>query len=262
MRIASFDIGLKTCSVCVEEYKIDPSLTPPPSKDRYIKKIMCATPPMETFVRSIAKCGRLLYLEKRELGDKKAFHAGFAFLNLYTWLAELDVHLKDCDMILIEQQMQTNPMALTLMHHLYAYLLIKFIHTGETKVCTTYGSTAASPEPHPVYTNNFTGEKTDSKPAIKLYQSKNKTRVLGAPLKIAEDDIKGTKLVSVTKYQRKKWSTEQASEILVARGDTVWHDYIFKLNKKKKDDLSDVIMQNLSYIVKRICNEEEDDTEE
>jgi len=230
MRIASFDIGLKTCSMCVEDYKVDNSISTPPEKDRYIKKLGQATETMVNFVNEIAQCGSLVWLEKRDLGDKAAYHAGYAFLNLYNWLHELDTHLKTCDLILIEQQMLTNNMALSLMNHLHAYLLIKY-----TKEASA-----------------------DNKVPVKLYQSKNKTRVLGAPLNVEEDDISGKKLKTTSKYDRKKWSTQRANEILLLRDDKVWHKYIFVDNKKKKDDLSDVIMQNLSYVVKSILKEDDE----
>jgi hypothetical protein len=86
---------------------------------------------------------------------------------------------------------------------------------------------------------------------IVLYPSKNKTRVIGAPLKVDKVGKDGvSKLVKVTKYQRKKWSTLYAQTILTNREDQTWLKYIFETNKAKKDDLSDVIMQALSYI----CN--------
>ena len=107
--------------------------------------------------------------------------------------------------------MRVNNMAIALMHHLHAYLLITY---------------------------------KDKK--VKLYPSKNKTRVLGAPLKV--EDVNG-KSKKVTKYQRKKWSTEQASKMLKDREDTEWWNHIFVTNKTKKDDLSDVLMQTLSYVI-------------
>jgi hypothetical protein len=237
MRIASFDIGLKTCSMCVEEYKIDPSsYTIPPEKERYEKKTKAATQAMQTLINEIAQRGSIIFLEKQDLGDRQAYHAGFAFLNLYNWMERLHPYLQDCDLILIEQQMLTNNMAISLMNHLYAFLLIRYTHE----------------------------RKKENKPTIpiKLYPSKNKTRVLGAPLKQQEETLAGTTMTTVSKYQRKKWSTNQADALLQLRGDKTWHEYIFKTNKKKKDDLSDVIMQNLSYMVKMVLKEEIEEEEE
>ena len=227
MRIASFDIGLRTCSMCVEDYKIDQQTLPqPPSlKSRYDKTTKEASQAMQQYIDTIGLCGSIIHIEKRDLGDKKTFHGGYAFFNLYSWLDELDKHLSSCDIILIEQQMQTNSMALTLMNHLYSWLLVRYIHTQK---------------------RNMT---------IKLYPSKNKTRVLGAPLKLEEESLQGTTLKAVSKYQRKKWSTEQANQLLQARADDIHHEYIFVTNKSKRDDLSDVIMQTLSYMVTHCLNE-------
>jgi hypothetical protein len=235
MKIASFDIGLKTCSVAVETYPDTTELKPPTVK--YVKNGE-ATDPMKTFVNDVGKLGVINHLEKRELGDKKSYFAGAAFHNLYAWVKEMDSFIRDVDIVLIEQQMKINNIALALMHHLHAYLLI---HYPQKKVV--------------------------------LYPSKNKTRVLGAPLKVEkpvgakgdkkksaiatltemkqqeEQTLPKTKLTKVTKYQRKKWSTDCANQLLQDRKDERWHTYIFQTNKSKKDDLSDVIMQTLSYMV-------------
>jgi hypothetical protein len=218
MKIISFDIGLKTCSVAVEEYKIENcELVSPQAKQQYIKGGE-ATEPMKQYIQNVSMLGQVLLLEKRCLGDKKTFFVNQAFHNLYAWCQELNTHLQTADIILIEQQMKTNNIALALMYHLQAYLLIHY----PTK-------------------------------DIRLYPSKNKTRILGAPLYTTNAET--NKVTRVTKYQRKKWSTECASVMLKARNDQQWFDYIFVQNKSKKDDLSDVLMQSLSYIVHH-CKEQ------
>jgi len=207
MKIISFDIGLKTCSIAVEEYKVNEGTIAP--KQKYLKTGE-GTEEFKAFVKNVATMGHVIKLEKRELGDKKAYFCGSAFMKLYQWCEELSEHLTSADVILIEQQMKCNHIAIALMYHLQAWLMIH----GCNKV--------------------------------QLYPSKNKTRILGAPLKVAQED---GKMKKVTKYERKKWSTIWADEILKTRGDTEWHSYIFVANKSKKDDLSDVIMQTLSYVV-------------
>lgn len=208
----SFDIGLKTCSVAVERY--DLSLVPVAPTVKYLKGGE-GTDEMKEFVKQVGRLGTVVHLEKRELGDKKTFFTNSAFHNLYAWVRELDTHLQQAQIILIEQQMKCNNIALALMHHLFAFLLIHY----PTKT-------------------------------VKLYPSKNKTRILGAPLKVENDD---GKLERVTKYQRKKWSTVCANELLLDRKDSHWHNYIFVTNKSKKDDLSDVLMQTLSYVVDQVA---------
>jgi hypothetical protein len=211
-RIVSFDIGLKTCSVAVEDYTLSSTaLTPPVANKRYLATLE-ATSEMKDFVKGVGCCGRVVWLEKRELGNKKDFFANVAFQRLYSWVKELHPHLETADVVLIEQQMRINNIAMALMHHLHACLLM-------------------------TYTNK----------RVMLYASKNKTRVLGAPLKALDEGKK--KMIKVTKYDRKKWSTDQADRLLKDRKDDRWHTYIFKDNKSKKDDLSDVLMQTLSYVV-------------
>jgi hypothetical protein len=59
------------------------------------------------------------------------------------------------------------------------------------------------------------------------FSSKNKTKLFD-----------GTKM---TKYQRKKWATQKAQEVLYERNETELLDYVKSL--KKKDDVSDAICQ-------------------
>lgn len=215
MKIISFDIGLKTCSVAVEEYKIEEKTSLPQVPQYQYIKGGDATDDMKQYIQQISLLGQVILLEKRCLGDKKTFFTNQAFHNLYAWCKELNEHLQSADIILIEQQMKANNIALALMHHLHAYLLINY----PTKL-------------------------------TKLYPSKNKTRILGAPLYTTNTE--NNKKQRVTKYQRKKWSTECASTMLKARNDQQWYDYIFVQNKSKKDDLSDVLMQSLSYIIQQL----------
>jgi hypothetical protein len=215
MIIISFDIGLKTCSVAIEQYEECKAVAP---KIKYLKGGE-ATAEFHSYTQEVGKTGKILHLEKRELGDKKAYFSGKAFSNLYAWCKELDEWIKQADVVLIEQQMKINNIAIALMYHLQAFLLISY----------------------------------DAKIPVKLYPSKNKTRVLGAPLKVQDE---GTgKLKKVTKYERKKWSAQQAELMLKQRPDhQEWYSYIFLTNKSKKDDLSDVLMQSLSYIITQNTN--------
>jgi hypothetical protein len=127
MKVISFDIGLKTCSVAIEEYKLNDddvkTLKTQLPVCKYLKTGE-ATPEMKTFVQNVSRFGRVLHLEKKELGDKKAFYAGIAFTNLYVWCEQLSEHLTSADIILIEQQMNCNKMAIALMYHLQAWLMI------------------------------------------------------------------------------------------------------------------------------------------
>jgi hypothetical protein len=215
MNIVSIDIGLRNFSLSKEHYDLSSiSKKSIPIKTKRYEKDGSATEEMRNFVQQVALCGDVQYLDKQDLGDKKEYFSGRSFQNLYKWLSNLkeDNVWDDTDVVLIEQQMKTNYIATTLMHHLYAWLLIHY----PTKT-------------------------------ILLYPSKNKTRILGMALKV-EHKTTG-KLVRVTKYQRKRWSIEQMKEIIQKRKDDWSYQYIFVENKSKRDDLTDILIQALSYIV-------------
>ena len=207
IQLISIDVGLKTTSFCCETYDI-PCVPTFPSQ-KYDKNGE-ATPDFLTCIQTIAKCGSIIHLDKVDLGTKKDFFAGLCFPRLYDWLETKRDYFKEANIVLIEQQMKVNPTAQALSHHIHAWILIQ------------------------------TGCK------VIMYPSKNKTRVLGMPLKVMN---KNGKLAKATKYQRKRWSIKVVESFLEQRQDTFNTDLIFKQNKSKKDDLCDTIIQGLSYIV-------------
>lgn len=314
MRICSFDIGIKNFSVCIEDYDVDlkedlPNQLSPP-KIKYKKSTLEATDELKVFIREVAKLGKIVHLERKELGERKHYFSGAAYHNLYNWVDELHPYLETTDIILIEQQMRVNNVALSLMSHLQAYLLIKYCRYQyfEHQASNQVSNQSTKEKSEDKVTNKKSKKKKGetnkeseaieaiealealevsevSKPKrgrkkkedisiqiqsseqvqsieptiqinpyikycciVKLYPSKNKTRVLGAALK--EEDSDG-KLKKVSKYNRKKWSVNEVDKILKDRQDEKWHTYIFKENKSKKDDLSDVIVQSLSYIISK-----------
>lgn len=208
-KIISIDIGLKTTSFSCEYYDLKTNLTCP--KTKYDKNGE-ATPDFSQYCMNIATDGSILHLDKVDLGSKKDYFEGVSFLRLYEWLETKREYFKDVDIVLIEQQMKVNPVAQVLSHHVHAWILIQI------------------------------GCK------VVQYPSKNKTRILGMPLKMLN---KSGQLVKATKYQRKRWSIKMAETILIQRNDTEWKDFIFIKNKDKKDDLCDTIMQGLSFIISK-----------
>jgi hypothetical protein len=216
LNIISIDIGLRNLAICKESYNIKSILNIKSPCEFYDNK-GCALPDMIRFVKDIGKHGKLMYWERKDLGDKKCFHAGYSYITLIEWLDKLynsgifnDVHT-----ILIEQQMKTNNIALSIMHHIHCYFKIKY----------------------KLYKN------------IILYPSKNKTRILGAALM----EEKCGKMVKISKYQRKTWSVKYITNLLQERKDD--KSLTILTSEKKKDDLSDVIAQLLSYVVKEVCKE-------
>lgn len=208
--VVSIDIGLRNLGLCKESFSISTLLSYSPPTEFY-DKYGESLPDMKRYISEIGTCGSLTYWERKDLGDKKTFHAGHSYFNLIEWLDTLRLTgiFDDVHVILIEQQMKTNHIAVSLMHHIHSYLLIYFGRFKE----------------------------------IILYQSKHKTRVLGAAL---TTEVEG-KVKAVTKYNRKKWSVTTITQLLTSRKDKCSLDILKK--EKKKDDLCDTVAQCLSYIV-------------
>jgi hypothetical protein len=127
LSIVSIDIGLKTFSIYKEYFDQD-------SAKKIKKPTHCfkqngeATDDYEDYVLKIAGCGQCMFIEKKELGERKDIFSGKAFLNTYDYLEDLknkDI-FRDVDVIIMEKQLGKNPMATTLMHHVYAWFLIHY----------------------------------------------------------------------------------------------------------------------------------------
>ena len=214
--IVSIDIGLRTLSIYKEYFNIGQAIKIPFPKSGY-DKLGEAKPELKTYVEKIGSYGTTGFIVKRDLGERKDFYSGKALHTLFEFLDELESQslFDDVQEILIELQLKKNNIATALMHYIQSWFMIRF---GPFKKVT-------------------------------LYPAKNKTRVLGAPLKVEKEN---GKIERVDKYFRKKWSTLKAYDILNSRKDETTIDYIFNLNKSKKDDLSDVITQCLSYHILKL----------
>ena len=220
--ILSIDIGLKTLSFCKEQYNIQSIYNiKPPLKSSQYEKHGIATNDMIDYINKVSSFGNVLSLDIYDLGSKLDYFSGKAFNNLISILEEkLKLGFFDnVSNIIIEQQMKTNNIALSLMWYIHCWCNTIF---GPFK-------------------------------KLELYPSKNKTRILGAPLKKEIDTTtilgkKSTKTIKITKYERKKWSVTYVKLLLQNRNDTINLDFINK--HKKKDDLSDTIVQSLSWVVK------------
>ncbi len=127
-------------------------------------------------------------------------------------------HIQKCDIVVIEMQLDKNPMCLRLEQHIISWLTFNFMTFKE----------------------------------IVIFGAYNKTRVLGCPKKITSK--KTNKLINTTKSFYKRWSCDVANHILRLRKDMETFNIIFNLNKKKQDDLSDVIVQLQAFKVKRFID--------
>jgi hypothetical protein len=217
VRIVSIDVGLRTCSLCVEEYDIIKGKSLKSPINKYDTNGV-ASQEMTEYLQKMALCGTTRYLEKMDLGDKKMYFSGVVFLNIIDWMSRLKTQgtFDDVEVVIIEKQMNKNSIALAIMYHIQAW-----------------------------FYNEYRNFKT-----ILLYPSKNKTRVFGAPLRLESEKNKRGRRVNTR--ERKVWSVHTVDCILKGRKDDNYYNFIFVQNKSKKDDLSDTIVQCISYFILNI----------
>ena len=212
MICASFDIGKKNFSFCVEYFK--EALPKRYSKKKYKLDGSCEIE-FEKVVNEVYLNGDILFLTNVDITNNCDPKLSLDPETFYNMTEELDKHLDlwdKCDVFIIEKQMmfgkQTNPMAVKLAQHCYSYFIFKY---GKFKQIIEY----------PAY---------------------NKTQILGA----LKAKVKN-KYVSMKKPERKKWCINKALDIVKNRKDNNTLQQI--LLSKKKDDLCDVICQLQSWKV-------------
>src|SRR3990167_2450314 len=214
IRIASFDIGKKNFAFCIEEcYEPDfrkvKNLSP---KERY-NKDGSPTRKMRAILDAIFENGKLIlhknlnitsHCDPKKKLDPETFH------NMVDVLDEYAEFFEYCDIFVIEEQMsfgkKMNRMAMKLGQHCYSYFTFRF---GRFKEVIEF----------PAY---------------------YKTQILGCAKELINSRGK-TKYKAITKSQRKKWSVEQAMEILNNRGEIDFFDELEQASKR--DDLADVLTQ-------------------
>jgi len=212
--VLSIDIGIRTLSMYKESFDNDKAKIIPIVLNKYNKE-GTATSEYISYYKQLYNLGTCLFISKKDIShnDNAKFISKEVICNLYDHLDNIYKQglFDNVSDIIIEKQLHTNPNAQIIEHHIYGYFMLIYRNFKNTV----------------------------------LFQSKNKTRVLGAPLKTV--DKKDNKIRKIKKNERKKWSTDIAKEILECRNDISTLNYIYVLNKNKKDDLADTIVQCLAY---------------
>ena len=220
MRGLSIDIGVHNLALYIEEFDSQAlSLLKqdfPPEKKRYQfnNELVPACIPL---FQQVYRNGTCIFMDKVNLCQEKGTRFNMTiFYNLTLYLHSIQSYIDTCSFVVIEEQLKRNPMAQRVEQHCISWILIHYL----------------------------------ALPIIR-FPSRNKTNVLGAPrLKL---DPKTQKYIKWKKSERKpfikKWSCEKAKEILTLRGDSTTYKYIFT-DRKKQDDLSDVITQMMAFKVK------------
>ena len=224
VRIASFDIGKINFAFCIEEFdeKELATIHLPPLKSRYNPN-GTPTPEMNEVLTRILKNGKLILFKNTDLTkgcDKGKTLDIQTYYNMYDLLAQYDEAFSSCKYIVIERQMmfgrQTNPMAVKLAQHCFSYFIMK--HSN------------IKPEEYDAY---------------------NKTQVLGCEMLETKTKTNKLKYKTIDKPARKKWSVKKCEELFNLRNDQDSLN-MFK-SSKKKDDISDTILQVQAYKV-QLCH--------
>lgn len=217
--IASFDIGKKNFSFYIEECNLDDfsSLSNIQKKNRYNPNGTC-TDEFETLLKKVYCNGKKMLLRNLDITEgtnKEKYFDSDLCHNLTEVLDTYSDYWEKVDYIVVEQQMsfgtKVNTMALKIAQHCESYFMIRY---GRSK-------------------------------KIVEFPSYHKTQVMGSE-KIEKVTKAGKKTFkNVDKPARKKWAIETAYGILTEREDFDTIDEI--TSSKKKDDLSDVIVQAQAF---------------
>jgi len=219
IQVCSIDIGKKNFAFCIEEFdsnEFSKIKNIVPSK-RY-NEDGTPTLAMTNILNQVYANGQIILYKNVDLTqncDSKKKLDPETYHNMIDVLDKYLPYFDKCSVFLIEEQMsfgkRINTMALKLGQHCYSYFTIKY---GRMKTVLEF---------HAYY----------------------KTQILGAP------KVKGvgTRWKSMEKPQRKKWSVNQAIEILTCRGEMDILDTLTSVSKK--DDLADVLnqLQAMKYLV-------------
>ena len=217
--IASFDIGKKNFSFYIEEMdkKELGEIQNIKKCDRY-EPCGIATPEFQKVLDKVCKSGHKILLENKDLTentDKSKYLDDLVMYNLTKMLDKYSEYWEQCDIILIEKQMSfgkiRNTMAIRLEHHTWSYFSIKY---GIEK-------------------------------KLVVFMAYHKTQVLGAEKLETKTKTGKIRYKAVKKPARKKWAIKEANRILTMREDDDTLGVI--AISKKKDDLSDVIVQLQAY---------------
>lgn len=230
--IASFDIGKKNFSFYIESFDIDELISLQKENitktKRYHPNGTC-TEEFGELLKKVYTNGKKEFLGNFDIteGTNKDKYFDVDLCNNMTALLDkYNEFWNKVDFFVIEQQMsfgvKVNTMALKLAQHTESYFMIKY-------GCKGVG---------------LNGLLSNCKKIVE-FPSYHKTQVLGSE-KIEKVTKAGKKSYkNIDKPARKKWAIESAYGILTERDD---YDTIDEItSSKKKDDLSDVIIQGQAF---------------
>ena len=162
------------------------------------------SPEMKCILKELFRNGKTVYHDNVDI-SRDADSLNDICYNMYKYLTSIKNILKDCEYVVIEQQLSRNVKAFKLAQTCASFFIFEF----------------------------------ENKMNVVDFPAFHKTCVLGAPrtLKVAKNGKRKWKTLS--KSERKKWSVKKALEILQCRDEKDTLDNI--KTKRKKDDLADTI---------------------
>lgn len=221
--VASLDIGYRNLSLAIESYsyksinQLNKQYEKLSKSDRIIEGREHSTT-LQAVLEPFLKQGKTLLVELQDLNKEKGVGLQLSTRkNLNKYLFRRKKYLEKCSIIIIEQQFKTgqecNFDAILLGEDVFAWCCFNLDVPVE-------------------YT-----------------PSKNKTSILGMPRSIIETSTTGLRIAKkITKPYRKKWAVTKVKELLSLRCDDKTAKKI--ASYKKQDDVSDVILQSLAWILK------------
>lgn len=233
MRILSVDVGVHNMAFYIEEFNENEITTICDkyniykTEKRYDQNGL-SIGNFKKLADDICNIGDCVFVEKLNLSDKKGNEFDIQiFINLTYFFDQNKKLLDSVDIIVIEQQLKTNPMAQRIEQHCISWFTFNYLDTKE----------------------------------IIVFSARNKYIVLGLPRTIF--DVKKKIVRKISKNERKKWACDVTFSIL--KNKQINHntniinskqliEYIFEKNSNKKDDISDTICQLNAFKIKRFLD--------
>jgi hypothetical protein len=227
MWVASFDIGKVNFAFYIEEIdceRINQINKLPPAKSRY-NQDGTPKPEFADVLNRVCAEGKVILIKNANITEgcdaklkgSAAYTDPRLLCNMNELLDKYKEYWDKCSAFIVEKQVDygrmKNPMAIRLGYHCQSYFMFKY---GMNK-------------------------------RVIEYDAFNKTHVLGAK---KDQKVSKTGKVSfraTSKPNRKKWAIDKAIDILGMRDDM--ENMAMIVSSKKKDDLSDVIVQLVSWKV-------------
>jgi len=223
MRIASFDIGYRNLSLAIETVsnksikELARKYGLLNKKDKIIERHE-HSPVLQSLLNDFYKEGKTELLELTDLNRGQTCGLVISTRqHLNEYLSSRKSQLEKCSTIIIEQQFKTGQAC-----NFDAILLGEAVFSW-----CCYNLTVP----------------------VEYVPSRYKTSLLGMCRTIIETRENGLRTVrDIVKKDRKKWSVSKVMEIFALRNDEEMLRVLS--SQKKKDDLSDVVLQALSWVLK------------